>query len=282
MIKEAGRARAFAAIAICYVVALGAAALTLQVLPAWHPLSRLAAADLVATVVVFAFSRGFDNSSFYDAYWSVAPAIAAPWLAFGVFEREGISVRKWLVLLVVFAWAIRLTLNWARQWRGLAHEDWRYARLRPVWGRAYWLGSLGGFHLVPTICVFLGMIPLLSIMRSPRPIGWLDLLGVGICWLGTVVETVADEQMADFRRQEQARYADAPRQRFQGGLWRYSRHPNYVGECTFWIGLWVCSLAAEPSHAWYAAAGAVVIVLLFTFVSIPMADKRTKERRTGP
>lgn len=282
MTQASGRSKAFAAIILCYAVALAAAALTLALVPSWHPLARLAAADLVATLVVFAFSRAFDNSSFYDAYWSVAPAVAAPWLAFGVFEKEGISVRKWLVLMVVFAWAIRLTLNWARQWRGLAHEDWRYARLRPVWGRAYWLGSLGGFHLIPTICVFLGMIPLLAIMRSDRPVGWLDLIGVGVCWLGTLLETVADEQMADFRRQERERPADAPRRRFQGGLWRYSKHPNYIGECGFWIGLSVCGLAARPAHAWSCAVGAVVIVLLFTLISIPMADKRTKERRTGP
>lgn len=272
--------RALAAVLLCYLVAIAAAAVCVQLTAAWSPLWRLALADGVATLVVFAFSRGFDNSSCYDAYWSVAPAVVAPWLAFDVFAKEGISVRKWLVLLAVLAWAVRLTFNWARQWRGFDHEDWRYARLRPVWGRAYWLGSLAGFHLFPTVCVFLGMIPLFGIMRSARPVGVLDLVAVSICWVGTMVEAIADEQMADFRRKEQGRPEGAPRVRFNGGLWRFSRHPNYVGECTFWIGLWLCGVAAEPAQAWYSAIGAVVIVLLFLFVSIPMADRRTKERRT--
>ena len=38
---------------------------------------RVAAADLAGTVAVFGFSLALDNSSVYDAYWSVAPAVIA-------------------------------------------------------------------------------------------------------------------------------------------------------------------------------------------------------------
>ena len=31
------------------------------------------------------------------------------------------------------------------------------------------------------------------------------------------------------------------------GLWKYSRHPNYLGEVMFWIGLYVIALSVENS-----------------------------------
>ena len=39
----------------------------------YSPMWVAAGADVAATLVVFAFSVAFDNSSFYDPYWSVAP-----------------------------------------------------------------------------------------------------------------------------------------------------------------------------------------------------------------
>ena len=52
-----------------YLVTLAAAGILLYVLDGslvWDVLW----ADLLATVVIFLFSRGYKNSSFYDAYWS--------------------------------------------------------------------------------------------------------------------------------------------------------------------------------------------------------------------
>jgi len=61
----------------------------------------------------------------FDAWWSVLPPFAAVWLAFG--HAEGVpGLRVTLVLIVVWIWAVRLTSNWARDWPGLHHEDWRY------------------------------------------------------------------------------------------------------------------------------------------------------------
>jgi steroid 5-alpha reductase family enzyme len=64
------------------------------------------------------------------------------------------------------------------------------------------------------------------------------------------------------------------------GLWKYYRHPNYLGEVTFWWGLYLFALAAKPSY-WWMVVGPIAITLLFVFVSIPMMDKRNLERRPG-
>ncbi|MEM9864519.1 MAG: DUF1295 domain-containing protein, partial [Myxococcota bacterium] len=61
------------------------------------------------------------------------------------------------------------------------------------------------------------------------------------------------------------------------GLWAYSRHPNYVGECLFWTGLVGFSLAVGGGL--WRATGALTILLMMFFVSIPMIEARHKKRR---
>ena len=86
-----------------YVVAIAVAAAWLV----WGPSTgRLwldtFIADVLATLVVFAFSRAYRNSSFYDAYWSVIP----PLLLFYWWSQGGPGVdqlRCWLVAIVVRA-----------------------------------------------------------------------------------------------------------------------------------------------------------------------------------
>lgn len=64
------------------------------------------------------------------------------------------------------------------------------------------------------------------------------------------------------------------------GLWRFSRHPNYLGEITFWWGLFIFGLAADSGY-WWTVSGPLVITALFLFVSIPIMEKRHLERRPG-
>jgi len=73
--------RAFGWIGAAYAAAL----LVALAVGAWgdwsDPLAVAFAADLAATLVVFGFSVAFNNSSFYDAYWSVAPPVLALYFA---------------------------------------------------------------------------------------------------------------------------------------------------------------------------------------------------------
>ncbi|MBI5546954.1 MAG: DUF1295 domain-containing protein, partial [Deltaproteobacteria bacterium] len=65
------------------------------------------------------------------------------------------------------------------------------------------------------------------------------------------------------------------------GLWKYSRHPNYFGEVSFWWGLWLFGVASDPASALWTLAGPVAMTGLFLFISVPMLDKRSLERRPG-
>ena len=128
---------AFAWIVVCYVVAgVVAWAVAAHFAPGRAVWQTVAIADVAATIVVFAFSVVFNNSSFYDPYWSVAPMVIVASLAACSPGHSAGGARNAVVVLLVFAWGLRLTYNWARGWSGLAHEDWRYVDLRRQFGRA--------------------------------------------------------------------------------------------------------------------------------------------------
>ena len=78
-------------VAVAYLVALLAAAATAHSLGGRHPILVAAAADVAATIVVFLFSIGLDNSSVYDPYWSVAPLPIAP----GISVRDKSRSSRW-------------------------------------------------------------------------------------------------------------------------------------------------------------------------------------------
>ncbi|MBO4366566.1 MAG: DUF1295 domain-containing protein, partial [Clostridia bacterium] len=61
-------------------------------------------------------------------------------------------------------------------------------------------------------------------------------------------------------------------------VWTYSRHPNYLGEMTFWTGLYLYFAACCPAD-WYRGLGFLSILALFLTVSIPMMEKHNLARR---
>ena len=272
--RESRRA-SFVLVALAYGAAVFSAWHVLHATAGWAPWWRVAVADGVATLVVFAFSVVLDNSSVYDPYWSVAPMLIAPWLSVATAAPGVPLLRTLLVNGLVLCWGARLTWNWARGWRGLSHEDWRYADLRGTAGRGYWFVSFVGLHLMPTISVYLGCLALFpALCTGTRPVGLRDLPGLVVLAGSIALETVADEQLRAFRR------SAAPGSILERGLWAWCRHPNYLGEIGVWWGLWLLGLAASP-RAWWILAGPVWITALFVFISLPLIERRSRARRPG-
>jgi RsiW-degrading membrane proteinase PrsW (M82 family) len=72
------RSTSFALITLAYAVGLAVAWGVARAVGWDTPWKTVLYADLAATIAVFAFSYGLDNTSVYDAYWSVIPPAAAP------------------------------------------------------------------------------------------------------------------------------------------------------------------------------------------------------------
>jgi steroid 5-alpha reductase family enzyme len=267
------RRRGFAWVIGTYLLALAAAVATAMALSGHDPILVALAADVVATAVVFAFSLMLDNSSMYDPYWSIAPIPIVLYWATAPGGSEAVPMRQFLVVLLVAAWGVRLTANWAARWHGLSDEDFRYVEIRGKTGRLYWPASFFSIHLFPTGWVFLGLLSTWPALNGPaRPLGWLDAAAVLITFGAIVIEGISDLQLRRFMstRRDKESVLDT-------GLWAWSRHPNYFGEVMFWWGLWLLGYAARPSWAW-TAVGPISITLLFALVSIPWMDRRMLSR----
>ncbi|MFO0689689.1 MAG: DUF1295 domain-containing protein [Myxococcota bacterium] len=267
------RGQALRLVVVSYVLALAAGAATLAFAPIEDPLLRTFAADAVATVVIFGFSFAYDNSSFYDAYWSVIPiAIVLYWATLAAPDVP--MLRLIAASLVVVVWGTRLTWNWTRGWTGLDHEDWRYVGFRELAPRLYWPISFLGIHFFPTVIVFAGLAALYPALTTPAPLGPVDAAALAVGLAGIAFEWIADDQLRAFTTGPKQ-----PGETLRTGLWRYSRHPNYLGEILVWWSFYLFGLAADPGWGKLAVLAPLSMTGMFLFVSIPLIEKRSLERR---
>ncbi len=268
MSETSGRvARDRMIILVGYVVAVAAAGVCVSLMDR-HPLVEVFVADVVGTIVIFFFSVAFRNSSFYDPYWSVAPPLIAAW--FIMVADGAVAMRQMSVMALVVVWSVRLTCNWLFGWIGMGHEDWRYVQLREKTGVMWWPVSFLGVHLFPTLLVFAACVPLYPALAGGTVgINWLDavalLVGAGSVWL----EYRADLELHRFRAVRESRS-----EVLMTGVWRWCRHPNYLGEIGFWVSLFLFGIASVEGVLPWSWAGAVGMVLLFAGISIPMIEKK--------
>lgn len=274
--KNLSKPQSLFIVLLVYAVAFYAACLIYTVFAGQGSLVAIFAADVAATIVVFAFSIVFSNSSMYDPYWSVAPPVIAVFLA-NQFP-EGNSIRQILIIALISFWSLRLTINWIRGWEGMKHQDWRYTSIASKTGKFYWPVSFLGIHLMPTLFVFAGCLPLWYSLKSAAPLNFADILIVQFTLIAIFTEFIADEQLIRYRKVKQAGTF------IETGLWKYSRHPNYLGEISFWGGMFlfvISSSEVSGTQGLWTVVGFVGMVLLFILISIPLMEKRNLERKPG-
>lgn len=252
-------------ITLIYIMAACFGVLVYLVLPFEFWLDLLIA-DAAATVFVFIFSVIFKNASVYDPYWSVQPIVIL--VCFAIFHK--ITPVTVLLLISVVYWGIRLTGNWAYVFEGLYHQDWRYTKLEKENGRLYPLINLTGIHMMPTLIVYLCTLPSVFAVRSELNANIGSYIGAAICIGAATLQLIADTQMHKYRKSGQHGL-------IRTGLWKYARHPNYLGEILMWWGIAIQAVSVMPER-WWLMAGAVCNTIMFFTISIPLADKRQSEK----
>lgn len=224
--------------------------------------------DLSATVVIWVGSLFLRNSSLYDPYWSLTPLVM---VGYGILRfHSGLNVFHYIFFASFALWSIRLTGNWIITFDGIHWEDWRYRKYRELPPMLWHIANFFGIMIVPTLFVFAGMVPVFyffTVRATAR-----SLIGTALVLFGTSLEFFADRQI-----HHHLRSADKM-QTCREGLWKYSRHPNYLGEILIWVGAYLALVCTAPGY-WYLFGGVVAMIFLFLVISIPMAEKRQLSRR---
>lgn len=249
-----------------YLIAL-AVGLGVYFAIAGNILLRVGIADAVSTIIVWAAGVIFNNSSVYDAYWSVLPPFVFLLLAF----EYGFSTLSLLLIIAVWTWGVRLTVNWIYTFKNLNFQDWRYDYFKKNNKKLWPLINFFGINFLPTVVVFFAMVPGIYIVTENLSANYFSYLGFIICLASVLLQLVSDLQMHSFREKESDAVLDT-------GLWQYSRHPNYLAEICMWWGIYLMLLSAQPS-LWWTGIGAVFMTALFLLVSIPLMEDRQISRR---
>ena len=106
-----------------------------------------------------------------------------------------------------------------------------------------------------------------------QPIFYLGLL---IWFIGILFEIIADEQKRRFRLNEKnsGKYISS-------GLWSISRHPNYFGEITLWIGIAIISLPTLSGFQYVTLISPLFIYLLLTRISGVNLLEESSDKKWG-
>ena len=229
-------------------------------------------ADVIATIYIWIVGIIYKTASIYDPYWSVQTV--AIYMAL-MISFKTINFGNIIYLACILFWAVRLTYNFIRGFNDISYIDWRYAQIKKKTGKAYQLVSLLGIHLVPTIVVFFASVPSFLYVINGVKFEALQIVGLLFMVLATMLELISDNNMATFRKNRKSKD-----EIINVGLWKYSRHPNYLGEILFWYGVALVFVVSNL-NLWYVIIGAILNTLLFLFISIPLAENHLKSYKEG-
>ena len=238
----------------------------------FDPLAFLAALPALALLVLagWGLALALGRVDIVDAMWSLMFLVAGAVYVLGDGEP---TPRGWLVLTLLAAWALRLSVYLAI--RCLAHEeDPRYAAMRRRYGPGFDRASLWRIFGFQALLAWLVSLPLAGAAQGEAALGLLDALAVGLWLTGFLFESIGDRQLARFR----ADPANADKVMDQG-LWRYTRHPNYFGDCGVWWAFFLFALAAA---GWWSFPGPLLMTWLLLRVSgVALLERSIGKRRPG-
>ena len=263
------RAFGFVTITVIYIVAVVIGVSLFRYFYEYNLFLRVLIADVGATAFVFMTGVALRNASVYDPYWSVAPPLV---LAGAAYHCGAIDPGIVLLLAAVWFWGVRLTINWARTFVNLGTQDWRYDLYKSRYPRMFQIVSFFGINMFPTIVVYLCMLPGLAFIETSS-FNVFMILGFIVCVSAASLQLVADLQMHRFRRENASAGTI-----IRTGLWKWSRHPNYLGEIMMWWGVYTIMLSSSP-RTWFFFIGPLANTIMFLTVSIPLADKHNREKR---
>jgi steroid 5-alpha reductase family enzyme len=210
------------------------------------------------------------DASHVDVAWAALIACAA--ILYALLADGNVSHRV-LAAALASIWGFRLAgyLHVTRI-RG-KEEDGRYRALRAKWGANASRNFFWFFQFQAVFVVFFSLPFAFVCLESDPEISTLAWTGVAVWAIGNAGTIAADRQLASWRADPSNNGKTA-----RGGLWSWSRHPNYFFEFTNWCG--IALVATTAPHGWIAwIVPAGLLFLLFKVTGIPATERQALRSR---
>ncbi|MDQ2836198.1 MAG: DUF1295 domain-containing protein [Actinomycetota bacterium] len=231
-----------------------------------------AAAILLVLALTYLVSRIAGKHSVIDTAWGLLYCAAAV-VAFVASSGTGDPARRWLLLVLTCAWGLRLAVHIGRRSIGKG-EDPRYEEMLRDRGTLQTIGLVYGLQ---GLLAFLVAMPILVGSFERRGLTVLAWIGVLLWLVGVLFEGVGDWQMEKYKADKAA--GKDVGSVMDGGLWRYTRHPNYFGDACVWVGIFCVS--AERWPGLLTVFSPAIMVYLLAFGSGKRVLERSMAKRDG-
>lgn len=217
----------------------------------------------ICLIVLFSVAWIISDNSIIDIFWGLGFIIVCG----TALALTDITSRKILVVLLVAIWGLRLSTHILIRNKGKG-EDFRYLAWRNEW-KNFRIRSFFQIFMLQGAILLAVASPLLLIIDSPsESIGFFTVFGTLVFLGGFLLEAVSDWQLMKFRANP-----DNKGTLIETGCWKYSRHPNYLGEAILWWGFWICAI--PEINGVFTIISPVIITLLLRYVSgVPMLERK--------
>ena len=204
----------------------------------------------------------FKTEKFYDLTGSICYAFSAIYVylqSYGMFLSLSLFIS-----LAILIWTLRLGSFLLKRVMD-AGEDKRFRTIKTNPTQFFMTFNLSALWVV--ICSLCALTAVSNGVLEVKPIFYMGLL---IFIIGFLIEVIADNQKTAFRA-----VPENANSFITTGLWSVSRHPNYFGEVTLWLGIAMMSLPyLEGVQYWTLISPIFSFVLIYFVSGVRMLEAR--------
>ena len=204
----------------------------------------------------------FKTEKFYDLTGSICYAFAAIYV---YFQSYGMFLSlSFFISLAILIWTLRLGSFLLKRVMD-AGEDKRFRTIKTNPTQFFMTFNLSALWVV--ICSLCALTAVSNGVLEVKPIFYMGLL---VFIIGFLIEVIADNQKTAFRA-----VPENANSFITTGLWSVSRHPNYFGEVTLWLGIAMMSLPyLEGVQYWTLISPIFSFVLIYFVSGVRMLEAR--------
>ena len=221
--------------------------------------------------IVFIPSMIKQTEHYFDLMGSISYVMTCVVSLYLVALSTDLSLRSIIIASLITIWAIRLgSFLFLRVKREGRDNRFNVMKTKFWWFLFTW--TLGGLWVFVTMCAGLAAITSgknVDLFSHP-----LDIIGLSLWVVGFVTEVIADNQKYRFRSNP-----ENANNFINEGLWKRSRHPNYFGEITLWLGITLMALPVLVGLQLITLISPIFVYILLTKISgVSMQEARAKKK----